>query len=300
MHKFALLTKKAFQNLKADFGLNVATILIIALCLTLVGAFLIVATNATNLVKHFAGQVEVIIFLKESCTDGNVDKLLEKLDSEARVESATYINKDVALARFKKQSPELGAITEELNQNPLPASIEVRLAMDYRKITDLEEFAQYYLFADGVDEVYYGKEWVERLSMAVKLIWVTGIAVGLFLFGTAIFIISATLKLAIFRRREEIGVMRLVGATNRYIQMPFIIEGLLQGFLGAAVSIGALFLVFTQTISKFSLYSGEVMPFFPGFDLNFLPREALLALVFMGLFVGFLGSLVSVGKFLKQ
>lgn len=300
MYKAGLLTRKAFQNLIDDFWLNLATICIIALCLTLVGAFLIVATNATNLVDHFAGQVEVMIFLEDGHTDTQVTALLEKLDSSAKVESATYVSKQEALSRFKIQSPELGKVTDELKENPLPASIEVRLGAKYRDIPDLESFAGLYDSEEGVEEVYYGKEWVGRLGFAVRLIWIAGIAVGLFLAGTAVFIISVTLKLTIYRRREEIGVMLLVGATNRYIQMPFIIEGLLQGFLGATFSIGALFAAYWQITHGLSFSAERLIPFFPGFTPDFLPDQALLGLVLMGVLVGFFGSLISVGKFLKQ
>lgn len=299
MARLLLLTKKAFQNLRADLGLNLVTILVIALSLTLVGAFIVVVNNANRLVDHFAGQVEMMIFLKDSHTEKDLAILRNELDSDPMVDSMVFITKAQALERFKSQLAHLTEVAESMDQNPLPASFEVRLKPEMRQMATLDTFADKYTWAPGVEEVYYGKEWVERLNRWVRIIWLAGMGIGLFLSVTAVFIIAATLRLAIHRRKDEIAIMRLVGATNRFIQMPFILEGLFQGLVGAAISIGALFGVFKTLGHYYSGTAGAAMPFFPGFTPAFPPGHYLVALVLMGAIVGFFGSIVSIGKFLK-
>jgi cell division transport system permease protein len=299
IYRVILLTKKAFQNLMADFWLNVLTILVIALSLTLVGAFLMAANNASNLVEYFSGQVEVMIYLNDDHTKLEADALVGALQKRPMVESATFITKADALARFKQELAELAEVVDSMEGNPLPASIEVKIAPGFRQIDQLEALAGSLNGKPGVEEVYYGKEWIEKMARAVSVFWIFGVSVGIFLSSTAVFIISTTLKLAIHRRQEEIGVMRLVGATNKYIQAPFIIEGLLQGLLGASLSIGALFGVFWFFISKFADSNQVLIPLFPGFTIDFLPGYGLGALLIMGVAVGLFGSLFSIGKFLK-
>lgn len=299
MSRIFLLTSKALQNLIADLWLNVATVLVIAVCLTLVGAFFVVSFNASALLDHFAGEVHVMFYLRDTQRPEQRDVLKEQLMVDSAVKSVEYINKEQAKERFQNQLAEFSDVLDSIETNPLPASLEVQLHAQYQQLADLERFVSSYSSFPGVEEVYYGKEWVERLSRMVRLLWIIGTAVGMFLVGMAIFIISTTIRLTIHRRKEEIEVMRLVGATNRFIQVPFIIEGVLQGMLGASFSIAVLYFGYWNLIHQIIVSKETVLPFFPGFSSNFLPVQALAILVAMGVLVGFFGSLLSVGKWLK-
>ena len=299
INKATLLTRKAFQNLGADFWLNVVTVVVIALSMTLVGAFTALSLNVSTLVDRFSGQVEVLFFLHDHVGEQQALALLDRIREAPEVAFAEYVSKDKAMERFRQQLAQMADVAGMLDENPLPASIETRLSSTAQDIGALERFAKQWESAPEIEEAYYGREWVERLMRIEKALWGAGVAIGLFLSGTAIFIIATTLKLAIRRRKEEIEVMRLVGATNRFIQAPFIIEGMLQGLFGAMLAMGALYAVFlwiaqnqTQDVSIFG-------PMFPGFTLQFLSPTLMAGFVGIGAILGLVGSLFSVGKFLK-
>lgn len=299
MRQIILFIKKAAWNIAADIWLNLATIGVIALALTLVSAFLMVAGNASRLVEQFAGHVEVSFYLKEGHTRDEVAVLSEELKADPVVASVVYVSKDQALARFREQLAELADVAASLDENPLPASIEVSLKSAFRELPDLERFAGRYGSAPGVEEVYYGKEWVERLGRIVRVLWIIGAAVGLFLAAAAVYIVATTIKLSIHRRREEIEVMRLVGATNRFIQIPFILVGVLQGLCGVGIALGALLAVHLFATAKITASPELFAPFFPGYSLVFLPPAQIVGMVLVGALLGLFGSLVSVGKFLN-
>lgn len=299
MSRIFLVISKGLQNLAIDLWLNIVTVLVITVCLTLVGAFFLVSFNASALLDHFAGQVHVMFYLRDTQNPEQRQVLKEQLLADSDVQTVWYVSKEQAKERFSDQLAEFTDVLESIESNPLPASLEVELHSNYQQVSDLEGFVARYASFPGVEEVYYGKEWVERLSSMVRLLWIIGTAVGIFLVGMAVFIISTTIRLAIHRRREEIGVMRLVGATNRFIQAPFIIEGVLQGLLGASFSIGVLYFGYWNLLHRIFLSKGTVLPFFPGFSSYFLPGQAVIVLVSMGVIIGFFGSFLSVSKWLK-
>ena len=299
MSRITLFFRTAFQNIRADVWLNLASVLVISLMITLVSAFLTVAKNGSMLLDHFAGRVEVVFYLAESHTVDEAQVLAEELRKDPAVAEVTYISKAQALARFKSQITELADVVDTLEDNPLPASVEISLHSQYREIPNVERFAEHYTSAPGVEEVYYGKEWVKRLGRIVRWLWIAGAAVGLFLAGAALFIIANTIKLSIHRRAEEIALMRLVGATNRFIQAPFLIVGVLQGLLGTALSMGVLYGVFAWAADKMATTPELFAPFFPGFSLSFLSANQILATILGGALLGLFGSLSSTRKFLR-
>ena len=301
MARLALLLRKAIQNLAVEFWLNVVTVLVIAVALTLVGAFLLLAANASTLLDQFAGHVEVMIFLKDDHTPQQVQALTEKLWADPAVEATEYVSKTQALERFSKELEELGDLAASMDENPLPASIDVQLLAEYRDTPDIEAFSQKWINEPIVEEVYFGKEWVERLTRFVRMLWIIGSAVGVFLAATAVFIISTTLRLTIHRRKSEIEILRLVGATRRFIQMPFIFEGIFQGLAGAAGALALLYTVFWAASKGLATGApGFLGPLFPGFSLQFLSGHHLILLIASGALLGFFGSLLSVGRFLKE
>jgi cell division transport system permease protein len=298
LRRILLVIRKGLLNLWADRWLNLVTVVVIALCLTLVGAFLMLAANGSALLSRFAGNVEVMVYLNEGHSPADLQKLQAAIQADPVVQQVTFVSKDQALARFTQQLGEAAGVIDQLQKNPLPNSLEVRLAADYREIPDMERFAAKYTGSPAVEEIYYGREWVERLARIVRTLWIVGGFIGVFLAGTAVFIISTTIRLAIHRRKDEIAVMRLVGATNRFIQAPFLIEGSMQGLIGAAGSVGGLYLTYLL-LSNRGLAGGPVTQFFPGFTPIFLGPSALAALMIMGVILGFIGSLVSTGRHLK-
>jgi len=183
-----------------------------------------------------------------------------------------------------------------LPRNPLPASLEIRLKPEYRNSFGVSGLVEKLRGAKEIADLQYGSEWVERFSAFMVLFQVLGLGLGGLLLLTAIFVISNTIRLNIFARREEIEIMRLVGATGIFIRAPFYIEGILQGLLGACLALAILLVFFQLFLTK--VY--EPLTYLLGnFPLQFLTSRQAAELALGGLALGLLGTQVSVGRYLR-
>jgi len=205
-----------------------------------------------------------------------------------------FISKDDALKSLRKELGEKAGLLDGLGENPLPASLEIVLSRDvsgdslpYELKTRLERI-------HGVDEVQYSQEWVERFQAIMGAVKIIGLVFGGLLFLAALFIITNTVKLTIYSRKDEIEILKLVGATNRFVKTPFLIEGSIQGFLGGSVALIILFLVYVAIITKVDLGIG-----FASLDIIFLSPQFILLLLLMSSIIGFIGSTVSLGRFFR-
>jgi cell division transport system permease protein len=147
---------------------------------------------------------------------------------------------------------------------------------------------------DGVDEVQYSQEWIKRFQAIMEAIKLIGIVFGGLLFLAALFVITNTIKLTIYSRKDEIEILKLVGATNRFVKIPFLIEGSIQGFLGGSLALIILFLVYITAITKVDLGIG-----FASLDIIFLSPQFTLFLLLMSIIIGFIGSTISLGRFFR-
>ncbi len=182
---------------------------------------------------------------------------------------------------------------EGVEGNPLPASFEIQLEPEYRSPEGIEAVVDELGKLKWVDDLQYGGEWVEKFSAFVNFMELTALLIGLFLAAATLFIISNTVRLTVYARKDEIEVMRLVGASELYVKTPFFIEGMVAGFVGGVVA-------FVMLIAVRLLLSIYIPPYF-GFVLDnpFSSLSLLIALIFAGIVIGGTGSLVSLGRFLK-
>jgi len=205
-----------------------------------------------------------------------------------------FISKDDAMESLRRQLGNKAGLLDGLRENPLPASLEIILSRDrggnslpYQLKTRLEGI-------DIVDEVQYSQEWIERFQAIMEAVKIIGMVVGGLLFLAALFIITNTIKLTIYSRRDEIEILKLVGATNRFVKIPFLIEGSIQGFLGGSVALVILFLIYMIFITRVDLRIG-----FASLDIIFLPAQFIYFLLLMNIIVGFVGSTISLGRFFR-
>jgi cell division transport system permease protein len=249
-----------------------------------------------GLQESIGDEVEVTIYLG----DGQTAERGEALAGEiARVTGghARYVPPGEALERLSNELGDLGEAVSGLPHNPLPASVELRVPPEMRTPQRLAELAKGLVAAPGVTAVDYGKSAVERLSAISRALNLGGsVAFAVIVLATVI-ITSATLQLAIYARREEIEIQKLVGATDRFVKAPFLIEGLLQGLLGAAVALFGLW--------AFSRWAGprlnELFAFLvgPSRALALLDGRTFLEIIGVGCALGLCGSLVAVGRFTR-
>ena len=238
--------------------------------------------NARNIVQQLQEKVEIEIFLEDTVTRRAANALLQKIEALEGVMEAVYVSKEAALHEAQIDSMYLKAV----GSNPLPASVRVRLKEDYRSSRGIARVVAAIENDPGVEDIATGRQWTQQLDRFVLTLSLTTTVVGI-IFGLAsILVISNTVQLTVFARREVISIMQLIGAKDGFIRGPFIIEGVLQGSAGGVLSMAGLTALHWAAQQELDL----LVPLGP---------PELLGFVILGGLLGALGSNFSVGKFLK-
>jgi cell division transport system permease protein len=280
----ALLTFRRTPLLSA---LSVASI---GFSLFTIGLFALVALNFRKALTTLAERVEVVAFILRGTPTETISTAAEDIEAFPEVLDVKYVSPDQALARARAELVEFQEAYRDLEVNPLPASFEIRLKPQYRNALQAQQVAERLRGFPFIEDVRYGRDWVERLDTLRNMAGIVGLVIGLAFAAVAVVIIGVTIRITVLQRAKEISIMRLVGATNRYIRGPFLIEGALKGVLGGGLAILMCYLTF----AIFRRTTGEAgsLAFFN------LPLSGLM--VVFGTVIGFGGSLLSVGRHLRH
>lgn len=294
--KVSYFWRSAAGGLRHSPFVHFIAITTIAIALFAAGLARTAGRALDGLLSSLGGEVEVTVYLAPELPADKVEALRAQLETTSGGR-AVLVNPDEALKRLARELGDLGEALAQLPENPLPPSVEVAVAPERRTPEGLEALAGQVRTLPGVTGVDYGQEAVERLTAIARALRYGGlVAFAVVLFATII-IVSATLQLAIYARREEIEIQKLVGATDRFVKAPFLIEGLLQGLLGAAVALVGLW-VFGRVVgptlsSLFSFLLG------PSSGEPLVRTGLALELVAAGGALGLVGSFIAVGRFLR-
>lgn len=259
----------------------------VGLALFVVGLFGLAAHNLEVALSRLEERVEVVVYLRDGTRSQDVDLATSQLLGSSAVAEVRYVSKEEALEAARTELPEFGEVFTDLSVNPLPASLEVRLREGARTEENVEAVAELARAFPFVEDVTYGRDWVERLFGLRRLAGAAVTAFAAALATVAALIIGAALRVAIFARRDEIYIMRLVGAKDGFIRRPFLIEGALAGFLGAVLAVALTFLVFRLTQRYL-------------FDIEWVPLSWVLAGLAAGVTLGVLASALSVRRHLRE
>jgi cell division transport system permease protein len=262
----------------------------IALALFVLGGFLIVTANLERLGAEWSSAAEMSVYLNDAITDEQRSAVDSALAPNDVVASREYVSKEAALARFKRTFTDLAGSIDTLGDNPLPASFEVRLKPGAAAEAGLDGLGAKLRATAGVADVRYDREWLRRLMDAVSVIRGVGLALGAVLTIAAALTVASVVRLALHARRDEIEIMQLVGAPSTYIRGPFIMEGVIQGGVGAVAALLALAVAFVALRPRF------LVPLASAINLSsitFLPVELGVMLVLGGMAVGCIGGLVA-------
>ena len=286
----------AFTNLgRAGWG-GLASVCTIAVAFLIVGIFLLLTQNLGAALTQWRDQYQVTVFLDDRISAEQLALLRKRIANEQAVRALAYISKDEALRAFKQELKGREGLLEGLGENPIPASFQLRIREEHQAPQALHQLAASLGRLEGVEEVQYGQEWVDRMAAALQVVRLIGLSVGIALGAASLLIVSNTVRLAIYARAEEIEVMRLVGATKASIRLPFLLEGVIQGGVVSALALGLLYGACRITLYKLQMAPG------PGMGLgleSFLPGATAAALVGAGAALGAFGSLFSVSRLLR-
>ena len=285
------LLNDALRTFRRTPLLSALSIASIGFSLFTIGLFGLVALNFRETLQGIAERVEVVAFILRGTPTEAVTAASQDIQAFPEVQEVGYVTAEQALDRARTELVEFQEAYRDLETNPLPASIEIRLKPEFRDGASAQRVAERVRAFAFVDDVRYGRDWVQRLDRLRDMAGVIGLVIGLAFAVVAVVIIGVTIRITVLQRAGEISIMRLVGATNRYIRGPFLLEGLIKGVLGGLLAVGMCW----ATFSLFRSGTGEL-----GGSVVFFQPVHLLLIVIFGTLLGLMGSLLSVGRHLRH
>lgn len=288
---FSYYMKEAGLGVWRNGWMTLASVTVVVLTLFILGSFIAVNLNIVEITNSIKDQVELIVYLEDEV---DADELREQIMQFPRIQQLIYVSKEDALDRMREQLGD--GITEALDgRNPLPASFEIQ-AIDPE---DIPALALSIGVLPGVEGVDYGQQVVEKLFQFTRVLQVFGLIVIVSLAVMALFLIANTIKLTVFARRKQIGIMKFVGATDWFIRWPFILEGVFLGLMGALISYLVVFYGYGFLYFRASAWLYENFLSVSMASPEQVGMELLKILFALGAGIGALGSGISVRKFLK-
>ena len=286
-----LLMREALLSFRRAPALSFLSVTAIAFSLFTVGLFGLVALNLRQALRGVEERVEVVAFLLRGTAPETVTLAQQDIAAFPEVQDVSFVSEDQALADARRDLVEFRDAYRDLQVNPLPASLQIRLKDGFRDAAHVSAVADRVKGFQFVEDVRYGRDWVERLDQLRNLSGIVGLLIGAAFALVAIVIIGVTIRLTILQRAREIAVMRVVGASNWFVRGPFLLEGVVKGLLG-----GAFALLLSWVAYRLFRGSGSG----PLAGLAFFQPAHMVALLVFGVVLGLLGSLVSVGRHLQD
>jgi cell division transport system permease protein len=256
--------------------------------------FLLIYMNIVNAGSRLGDELRLIVYLHEEVAPEAQPMYEKKIKDFGEVAKIAFISRTEAFARLGRQLDSEKDVLEDLGPDFLPPSIEVYPKQSMRNLTGLKQFSDYLTTLPGAQKVQYGQSWVERFGYFTELLRVIVVLSGILLVMATVFMVSSTIRLTVVAKEAELEVLRLVGANNKYIRTPLLIEGVLQGLIGSGCGILLLYLLFQWTMRHLGG---------PGFlnmlDFSFLPLETGAIIVGTSFLLCAGGSLISIRKHMR-
>lgn len=288
------LTHEGFRNVWVNRLMSLASVTVLMACLIIMGAGIMIFFNINTLLDSVQSQNVVMVYVADDATEDETAAVGSSLNNIGNIESCEFVPKEEA---FQKQIESMGgdsALFEGFDESPLPDAYKVTV----KDLSQFENTVSQIKQIDKVDSVRENSDLASKLMSLRHAVSIVSIGLVVMLFLVAVFIIANTIRITMFSRKLEISIMKAVGATNWFIRWPFMIEGMILGTISGVVSLGVLWglyalaeKAFSQTLS---LLGFKLVPFTEYW------WQILLVFVAIGLFTGGFGSLVSMGKYLKE
>lgn len=288
---------RALTNIRQNVFVNVVTVGTITLALLIVSLFLLLFVNLENAADNWSEKVQVTVYFDKDLSPQEQSALKNRIQAIPVTSKVNWVGRDEALKRFKGRLKGQETLLDGIRPEVLPTSFEISLKKASRSSEDVAAYVAKLKNIPGIGEIQYGEEWVRRFNTFLTFMRIVGGLIGGFLVLAVIFIVSNTIRLTIYARRDELEVMSLVGATRLFIKMPYLLEGLLQGLTGGVL---ALFLLLAVHL-LFLHNAGNFLTFNPATaGLSFLPPEYIVGLLGAGALLGFIGSLAALRRFINE
>ena len=291
MKIFIYALQTAFKSLWHEKWLNMLTILSIALSLLILSAFATITINADSVLKNWSRSFGLVVYLEDGLTDEAEKALGNYFKKDSDVTEVKYISKDNAASELRLILGENAPLLDELKNNPLPSSFELKLKRELLRPAIVKNKADEISRMSGIEDVQFGDKWLSSLNTITNVMKAGAMFLGSSILLAIIFITYNTIKILFYRKSEEIETLKLLGATKSFIRLPFMLEGLFIGIIGGIISSAALFgtQMFIATKGTALLPPIKAM-------LVALPLYMYLSAPALGAFMSLIGCFIAVGK----
>ena len=273
-----------------------ATIGTVTVSLCLLAFFAIIVLNVQEMTQHWSREVQVVAYLDDVPAKSRLTAMIKDAKTIPEVLDVVYVTRQQAFSDFRERLGDDAVLLDGLEDDFLPASLRLILHEDARNRAGVARIVSQLKQKKGYDDFRYGQDWLDRFDAVLNLLRIAGAVLGSFLLFATLFIVSNTIKLTVYARRDELEVMSLVGGTSMFIKSPFLLEGAMQGGIG-----GGLAIVFSYLLFSFILHGGLATLFLAsGVEtIIFLPPAYQIMVLSAGILLGILGSLISLRKFVR-
>lgn len=284
---------EALRDLRRAGRIAIAAILLTTLSLAALGGFWLVSTNVGQAAARWRDRVRIIVYLKREVPSAELSALLERVQAMAGVASVRYVSKTEALGTLKQVLGKDASVAEQLPSNPLPASLEITPNAQGAMPDGARALIAQLAAQPEAEEVAGGIDWIERLARGQRLLQIIGLGVGAVLALAAILTVTTATTLVLHLRRQEVEIMRLVGAPEFVVRLPLLLQGMLQGLVGAVIAIWVLIAIYTIASPHLEPLVSQTL----GLErLTFLKSETVVALMCAGTMLGAFGGWLARGR----
>ncbi len=289
------LTKEGFRNIWVNRLLSLATIVVLISCLVIVGSGTLIFLNISSVLDLIEDQNVVMVYIDDNATEAESDHLKVQLLAMDNVEDdIVFVSREEAFERQKEAYGDKAALLEGLSPTILPNAYKVKVA----DLSRFDETVAQIKNLPSVLQIHENSELAGKIANIRDAVTYISIGVVAILFFVSLFIVSNTIRITIFNRRLEISIMKAVGATNAFVRWPFIVEGVLLGLFSAIVGLGIQFGIYSLA----SIWLSDIMSMLGGTVVAFSENIGLILgmFIFIGVFIGAFGSIISLNKYLKE
>ena len=290
MTRLRYLLREAVDNIRSNRTTTFVALATTTFTMLAMGVFLLVYLNVQEALGSLREEIKVIVYLRDAVSPQAVSRVRAEIGQDSAVAGIEYVSREQALATFRAQFPSEERLLSGLGDNPFPASLVIKVSPAYRSSEQVRALVQKLNALSETEEVLYSQDWIENLAVALRYLEVLGLGIGTVLAASMVTILANTIRLTLHARRDEIEIMKLIGATTAFIKTPFVLEGALLGGVGALCSLFLLRTLFGLAEAKLAL-RGTFWGI--GRGLVFLPDRVTVAFLLLGIMLGCLGSVVS-------
>jgi cell division transport system permease protein len=282
------------RNIRQTWGAQLMTLLTVSLSVLIFSFFFLVFFNLQKAGVRLSDHIRLIIYFENDIAPAMRPQLEKQIRGFSDVEKVVFITRKDAFDHLTRQLGPESNVLLDINQDFLPPSIEVYPAKNLETLSRIKLFSDFLATLPGAQKVEYGREWIERLAQFTQLVRIIVFLSGALLVLTATFMVSSTVRLTLITRHAELEILRLLGASKSYIQIPLVLEGILQGLLGTGFGLICLYIFYAWVKTKFS---GPAL--LSIFSFTFMPQYILASILLLSIVLCTLGSIVSIRKFLR-